>query len=243
MSYLIYVFVLIFFPQVLFSEGYKAVYDVRYMFFKVGEVNYLLKDSGNLLKVEVTAKAEGIAKLVSGGMVERHKVFLRRVNGSLELLKYVYDMRKKGKRRVKIITVEGDRIRVQDYKWRRGKFKRRKVKFVKLDPHRRCFDPVSLYENVRIGAVLSPFPKRFSLCLITPRGSIVGMEGKRVDHSPDWDPDGFTVIVRKHEDILPFKAGNMYLYFSKNRVLEGVHIENVVFFGDLNVRLRSWKRL
>ncbi len=233
-------FLVLLFPLCSFPMGHRAVYDVRFMFFKVGSVVYTLKKQGEFYSVDITAKALGIAGMVSGGRVEKHHVLLREdPKGLLRPVRYIYDVKKKGKRRVKYLFFMDDgTLKVFDDKWRGGRFKRRKRKVLKVSPG--CLDPVSLYEDIHRGFVFDPEKKGpFSICVVTPKGKVERIKGRSMGR----DEKGFLAVVTLHSGILPFKAGNIQLHFSKDKVIDRAHMENVAFFGDLNVELVSWESL
>ncbi|WP_281950424.1 DUF3108 domain-containing protein [Nitrosophilus kaiyonis] len=239
-----FLFILIFIVS-LHSEIIKAKYDVSYgLFGKVGKSEAILVKKENRYKIEISAKAEGLAKILSNNRKESYISEGIIENGRLVPLVYKKVRQSSKKKDIKIYKFDhkNRKIYVHVERYKNGKLDKRKdetLKYYAKD------DLLSLYFNINKYIDFKKSGKK--------RYTFYAVGGNRKDGKIDIEiPSGHTLkelkellnedgkylVVTIYQKIFASKEGKLYIVMNDNGFTKKAMLKDVILFGDIVGKLK-----
>jgi hypothetical protein len=233
--------------MVLQAETMVGKYSVEYgIFGKMGVAKAELIRKDDRYDIVMTAKATGLAKVLSGGRVEIYKSSGLVVDGRLVPEVYSKDIRRFDKRRVKIYSFDHlhGRVTIHEERYEEGKLTREKNDTL---PYYARDDIFSLYFNIMqiIGDCSKPFDRNLHAVGAEKKTgrvrvqTIVGEERAKVREFLGDAPCYLKVTV--YQKLFGSKGGELYLALREDGVVTKAVLKDVVMFGDVRGRLIEYK--
>jgi len=224
----------------LFAQSIEAKYKVTYGF--LGEVGYskakFVKNS-NSYKIEVTAKATGLAKILSNGRKERY-ISEGVVKNGILIPKIYKKIRENSKKKdIKIYRFDHDKkkIYVHIERYRDKKLDTKKDEILNYYAKD---DILSLYFNLK---------KYVNLKDEKGKKSFFAVGGNRKDGKVDveipkgenlkkikkllGEEDGLFLIVTIYQKIFASKKGKLYIVLNDKGIAKKALLKDVILFGDI----------
>jgi len=234
--------------SLLSAQVLSGKYVIEYgIFGKMGTAEATLERNATRYKIEMTAVATGLAKVLSGGRVEKYRSEGRIEKGWLVPDLYTKDIAYSGKRRVKTYRFDHPhkKVAVSQRKFRDGKMVQESNSTL---PYYAPNDIFSLYFNILrlIGDCSKPYNRELYA---------VGAEKKtgRVHVQTLVDPKERLLVkellgegdcylkVTIFQKLFGSKGGELYLALGKDGTAKSAVLKDVVMFGDVRGRMVSFK--
>jgi hypothetical protein len=223
----------------------KAEYVVEYgIFGKMGVSEAVLERNATRYAIRMKAKATGLAKILSGGRVEIYRSEGKVVAGRLVPDLYSKDIRRSGKRRVKVYRFDHDKriVKIHEERFRDGKLEKEKNETL---PYYADNDIFSLYFNIPkiIGDCGKPFDKDLHAVGAEKKTGKVRVrtlveKKERMLAEEMLGPDAACYLkVTIYQKIFGSKGGELYLALRDDGVATSAVLKDVVMFGDVRGRL------
>ncbi|BDY13487.1 DUF3108 domain-containing protein [Hydrogenimonas cancrithermarum] len=237
------VVLLLIFIGTIYAESMHATYKVEYgIFGKMGVSDaYLTKENGRY-KIKMVAKATGLAKVLSGGRVEIYESEGVVFNGRLIPEVFRKDIKRSGKRRVKIYRFDHgyQRVTYREKKYRDGKLESESNDTL---PYYANDDILSLYFNTPmiIGDCTKPFDsflKAVGAEKKTGKVRIETITGKQKEKMKASLGEASCYLkVTVYQKLFGSKGGELYLSLRSDNVVKKALLKDVVMFGDIRGKL------
>ncbi len=234
---------LVLFSGVVFAESMHATYKIEYgIFGKMGVSDaYLTKRDGRY-EIRMVAKATGLAKVLSGGRVEIYGSKGRIVDGRLLPDTFTKDIKRSGKRRIKVYTFDhgARRVTFHEENYRDGTLKDEKNETL---PYYADNDILSLYFNVAkiIGDCTKPFAEDLKAVGAEKRTGRVRVEtvtgSARDDLKRSLGESACYLKVTVYQKLFGSKGGELYLSLDDDFVVRRALLKDVIMFGDIRGKL------
>ncbi|BBG65103.1 hypothetical protein NNO_0400 [Hydrogenimonas sp.] len=237
------IFILALFGVAAFAEMIHATYKIEYgIFGKMGVADAYLTEKEGEYEIKMVAKATGLAKVLSGGRVEVYGSRGRIVDGKLMPKTFTKDIRRSGKRRIKVYTFDHNAKRVvfHEENYRDGKLKDEKNETL---PYYAENDILSLYFNIRniIGECNEPFAKDLKAVGAEKKTgrvrveTVTGGERDRLKRSLGDEPCYLKVTI--FQKLFGSKGGELYLSLNREFIVQKALLKDVIMFGDIRGKI------
>ncbi len=242
------IFLLIALSGLLLAETIHATYKIEYgIFGKMGVSDAYLTKKGGEYEIKMVAKATGLAKVLSGGRVEIYGSKGVIVDGKLLPTTFTKDIKRSGKRRIKIYTFDhvAKRVVFHEENYRDGKLKDKKDETL---PYYAENDILSLYFNIRdiIGDCKMPFAKDLKAVGAEKRTGRVRVETvtgdgrEKLKRSLGDEPCYLKVTI--YQKLFGSKGGELYLSLDREFIARKALLKDVIMFGDIRGKLTHLER-
>jgi len=233
---------------VLQAETTVGKYSVEYgIFGKMGVAKAEMTRNDDRYEIVMTARATGLAKVLSGGRVEVYKSSGLVVSGRLVPQTYSKDIRRFHKRRIKTYSFDHPhgKVRVHEERYEDGKLVKEKNETL---PYYATDDIFSLYFNVMdiIGDCSKPFDRYLHAVGAEKKTgrvrvqTVIGKEREKVREFLGDAPCYLKVTV--YQKLFGSKGGELYLALRKDGIVSKAVLKDVVMFGDVRGRLIDFRR-
>jgi hypothetical protein len=194
----------------------------------------------------MTARATGLAKVLSGGRVERYESEGRVVDGMLRPTRYMKRIAYRGKERQKIFRFDPMHrtVEVESKTWRDGKLE--KVKRDTLEYYA-SNDIFSLYFNIGrlIPDCTKPYDKELHAVGAERHSGkvrVATITGEAAVKARDFLGEAACYLsVTVYQKLFGSKGGELYLALDRRGIVKKAVLKDVVMFGDVRGVLRSVK--
>ncbi|WP_201353929.1 DUF3108 domain-containing protein [Hydrogenimonas urashimensis] len=218
-------------------------YSVEYgIFGKMGTSEAKLTRAENRYEIVMTARATGLAKVLSGGRVEIYRSKGLIVDGRLVPELFSKDIRRFSKRRIKTYRFDHPhgRVTFHEERYKEGKLVSQKDETL---PYYALDDIFSLYFNILdiIGDCSKPFDRHLHAVGAEKKTgkvrvrTVVGEERKDVKELLGEASCYLEVTV--YQKLFGSKGGTLYLALRPDGVVTKAVLKDVVMFGDVRGRL------
>ncbi|NPA29693.1 MAG: DUF3108 domain-containing protein [Epsilonproteobacteria bacterium] len=236
------------FVPALWGQVLSGKYVIEYgIFGKMGTAEATLERNATRYKIEMTAVATGLAKVLSGGRVEKYRSEGRIEKGWLVPDLYAKDIAYSGKRRIKTYRFDHahKKVAVSQRKFRDGKMVQESNATL---PYYAQNDIFSLYFNILriIGDCSKPYDRDLHAVgaekhtgkvhvqtLTTPKDRLFVKELL-------GEADCY-LKVTIFQKLFGSKGGELYLALGKDGTAKTAVLKDVVMFGDVRGRMVSFK--
>ncbi len=223
----------------------RAEYRVEYgIFGKMGVARATLDHNATRYKIAIEARATGLAKLLSGGRVERYESEGRIVGGRFVPDRFAKDIRRSGKRRIKIYLFDHlhRHVTFDEKRFKHGKLTDRKHETL---PYYAKDDILSLYFNIRaiIGDCDKPFDEMLHAVGAEKKTgkvrvrTLVGAAHREALSLLGQAPCYLKVTI--YQKLFGSKGGELYLAMDERGVVHKAVLKDVVMFGDVRGVLKK----
>ncbi|WP_457598289.1 DUF3108 domain-containing protein [Hydrogenimonas sp.] len=238
-----WILLIVLFSGIVFAESMHATYKIEYgIFGKMGVSDAYLTKENDRYEIRMVAKATGLAKVLSGGRVEVYGSEGRIVDGRLVPDTFTKDIKRSGKRRIKVYRFDHDKriVTFHEENYRDGKLKDEKNETL---PYYADNDILSLYFNVAgiIGECSEPFAKDLKAVGAEKRTGRVRVEtitgGARDALKRSLGESACYLKVTIYQKLFGSKGGELYLSLDRNFVVQRALLKDVIMFGDIRGKL------
>ena len=229
------------------AQTARGDYVIEYgIFGKMGTAQAIIERNATRYRIEMTARATGLAKVLSGGRVERYSSEGRIQKGRLVPDRYSKDVAYSGKRRVKHYRFDhkARKVSVHEITYRGDSVKERNDTL----PYYADNDIFSLYFN--IGRIIGDCAKPFDQDLYAVGAekktgrvhvkTIVG-ERERMLATELLGKGACYLQVTVYQKLFGSKGGVLYLALRDDGIAMSAVLKDVVMFGDIRGRMVEYK--
>ena len=230
----------------LYAQKIEAKYDVTYgLFGKVGKSTAKLIKNEKNYKIEIYAKATGLAKILSKGRKERYISEGRVENGVLvpEVFKKIRENETKKDIKIYRFDHEKKKIFVHREIYKEGKLDKRKDEFLKFYAKD---DILSLFFNIKRFVNFKKSGKKiYNFYAVGGRrgDGLVNIElptGETLKKVKDiLEEDGIYLIVTIYQKIFASKEGKLYIVLNDEGIAKKAVLKDVIMFGDITGKLKK----
>lgn len=237
------VFALLLMALSLSAETMVARYVVEYgIFGKMGVAEARLTKENGHYEIVMKAEATGLAKVLSGGRVETYRSTGTILEGRLVPESYSKDIRRSGKRRIKIYRFDHLHriVNFHEKNFKNGKLVKEKNESL---PYYANNDIFSLYFNIMdiVGDCTKPFDRNLHAVGAEKKSGKVRVEtvtGRKRNEIKDLLGDAPCYLkVTVYQKLFGSKGGELYLALGHDNVVRKAVLKDVIMFGDVRGRL------
>jgi len=221
-----------------------ASYKVSFgIFGRIGTADAVLKiDKDNRYKISIEAKAKGLAKVLSGGRVERYESEGKVIDGVLVPDKYLGITKTNSKRREKLYLFDHKNKKITMIK-----FTTRDGKTTKSSEYLKYYaknDILSLFFNIKYFLNDFDFKGKKVLYAVGAnkkdgRVDIIAPTGKELEKLKQdiGRKNGHFLIVFINQKIFASKRGELFLDINDEGIALKAVLKDVILFGDIRGKL------